>query len=283
VEITGVSCCIKTTRDAAQVASSPQSRTSQYHIQSTLKLFTVAINESNSLVQTAKMKYSLTLCSLIASTLAVSYCPSPIVHTVTATAGSGYATGTGAAVPSASASSVPEVDNGYFGVISSRSASPIHLLPLTARGGKFYLGGGAPSSYCPTEIGAENCPPGNSTVLAGGDNTLSLGVLVPGGQQVYVDADGSLSYTQAHSAYLPEGSIREGFSREAPEGGADFGHLDFDSGFVACNAGEGQGYQVYGGTDDAEFGDDCLGFSALTGMFYAPVLFHMRCDLTMDD
>jgi hypothetical protein len=218
------------------------------------------------------MKYSLTLCSLIASTLAVSYCPSPTVHTVTATAASGYATGTAAAVPSASASAVPEVDNGYFGVISSRSASPIHLLPLTARGGKFYLGGGAPSSYCPTEIGAENCPPGNSTVLAGGDNTLSLGVLVPGGQQVYVDADGSLSYTQAHSAYLPEGSVREGFSREAPEGGADFGHLDFESGFVACDAGEGQGYQVYGGTDDANFGDDCLGFSALTGMFCIPLL-----------
>jgi hypothetical protein len=44
---------------------------------------------------------------------------------------------------------------GYFGVISARSASPIHLQSLTARGGKFYLGGGAPSSYCPPNV---RCP-----------------------------------------------------------------------------------------------------------------------------
>jgi hypothetical protein len=209
------------------------------------------------------MKYTFTLSSLVATTLAAySYCPAPTVHTVTST--SGYA----AAVPSATASSTPSVDNGYFGVISSRSASPIHLLSLTARGGKFYLGGGAPSSYCPTaSVGAENCPAGNTTVLAGGDSTLSLGVVVPGGQQVYVAPDGSLSYTVAHSAYIPEGSVIDGFSREEPEGGAAFGHLNFEDGFVACSAGEGQGYQVYGATDDAEFADDCLGFSALTGMF----------------
>jgi hypothetical protein len=208
------------------------------------------------------MKYTFTLSSLLATTLAASSsCPAPTVHTVTST---GYP----ADVPSATASSTPEVDNGYFGVISSRSASPIHLLSLTARGGKFYLGGGAPSSYCPTEsVGAENCPAGNTTVLAGGDSTLSLGVVVPGGQQVYVAADGSLSYTGAHSAYIPEGSVIDGFSREEPEGGADFGHLNFEGGFVACSAGEGQGYQVYGATDDAELADDCLGFSALTGKF----------------
>jgi hypothetical protein len=239
-------------------------------LQYPLNLITVAVNETTR--STAKMKYTFTLSSLIASTLAVaiSNCPAPVVHTVTSTAGSGYATGT-TAVPSASASAVPEVDNGYFGVISSRSASPIHLLSLTARGGKFYLGGGPPSSYCPTEsVGAENCPPGNTTVFTGGDNTLSLGVIVPGGQQVYVDADGSLSYTQAHSVYIPDGGSQTGFSREAPEGGAAFGHLNYGSGFVACPAGEGQGYQVYGSTDNATFGEDCLGFSALTGMF-APV------------
>lgn len=71
----------------------------------------------------------------------------------------------------------------YFGVISSRSASPIHLLPLQANGGKFFLGGTA-SGYCPSEIG-EACAsyPGNSTTLSGGNVSLSLGVVVPGGQQ----------------------------------------------------------------------------------------------------
>ena len=71
----------------------------------------------------------------------------------------------------------------YFGAISARSASPVHLLPLTANGGKFYLGGDT-SAYCPPQVGeACNDYPGNYTVFAGGSGTLSLGVVVPGGQQ----------------------------------------------------------------------------------------------------
>ena len=72
----------------------------------------------------------------------------------------------------------------YFTAISARSASPVHLLPLNAIGGKFYLGG-TPSSYCPKVVGQSVCDryPGNATVLAGGFGTLSLGVVVPGGQQ----------------------------------------------------------------------------------------------------
>jgi hypothetical protein len=73
---------------------------------------------------------------------------------------------------------------GYFGVISARSASPVHLRSLTANGGKFYLGGD-PSAYCPPQVGDDTCKeyPGNYTVFAGGSGTLSLGVIVPGGQQ----------------------------------------------------------------------------------------------------
>lgn len=84
------------------------------------------------------------------------------------------------AAPAASSTASP-----YFGVMSSRSASPIHLLPLQANGGKFYLGG-TNSAYCPADsIGADVCAqyPGNSTTLAGGSGTLSLGVVVPGGQE----------------------------------------------------------------------------------------------------
>lgn len=72
----------------------------------------------------------------------------------------------------------------YFGVMSARSASPVHLLPLNANGGKFYLSGTS-SGYCPPNIG-ETCEkyPGTETVFAGGySGTLSLGVIVPGGQQ----------------------------------------------------------------------------------------------------
>lgn len=192
------------------------------------------------------MKYNtLAFTALISTVLAASECAAP--------------------APSATPAPPPATGPSYFGVISARSASPIHLQSLTARGGKFYLGGGPPSSYCPVEQVGSACPPGNSTVLAGGDKTLSLGVIVPGGQQVYVAPDGALSYTGAHSAFIPTGSSVDEFSREEPQGSSQFGYLNFDTGFVACPAGEGNGYQVFGQVDGATFAPECLGFNALTG------------------
>lgn len=52
-----------------------------------------------------------------------------------------------------------------FGVISARSASPIHLQPLNAVGSYFYLGGNA-QSYCPE--GIAGCKQTNQTVITGG-------------------------------------------------------------------------------------------------------------------
>jgi len=146
-----------------------------------------------------------------------------------------------------------------FGVISARSASPIHLQELTARGGKFYLGGGPPSSYCPPQVGA-GCPSGNYTIFAGGVVTLSLAVDVPGGQQVYIAPDGTMSYTSPHSAYMPTGSIIDGWNKTE---GTQFGYLTFDEGLVACPT-TGQGYQVYGQIANITFAPECLGFDALT-------------------
>lgn len=57
-----------------------------------------------------------------------------------------------------------------YGVISVRSGSPIHLLPMQARGLNFYLGG-APSSYCP-QPPVTSCPSGEDTIYSG------LGALV---------------------------------------------------------------------------------------------------------
>ena len=153
----------------------------------------------------------------------------------------------------------------YFGVISARSASPIHLQELTARGGKFYLGGGPPSSYCPPQVGTA-CPSGNYTTFAGGDGTLSLAVVVPGGQQVYVAPDGTMSYTSPHSVFKPNGSIVDGWSKTE---GENFGYLTFDQGLIACppaneTNGTYPGYQVYGQLPNITFAPGCLGFNALT-------------------
>ena len=82
---------------------------------------------------------------------------------------------------------------------------------------------------------------------------------------MYVAPDGSLSYTSAHSAYIPQGSTIDKFSRTEPAEGSSFGHLDFETGFVACPAaGEGNGYQVFGQVQGGTYGPECLGFSALT-------------------
>lgn len=187
------------------------------------------------------MKYALAFAGLIAGALAGGEC---------------YA-------PAPSSTPTPAPESKYFGVISSRSASPIHLLPLTARNGKFYLGAGPPTSSCPSNIGSA-CPPGNSTVFSGGDQTLGLGVVVPGGQQVYVASNGELSYTVPHSAYIPSGASVDEFSRTAP-GSNGLGTLNFETGFVACPVGgDNKGYQVYGQNQGFEASSDCLGFSALT-------------------
>lgn len=198
------------------------------------------------------MKYALAFAGLVAGALAGGECYAPPPAPTTYDA------------PKPTSTPTPGSD--YFVVTAARSASPIHLLPVNARGGKFYIGAGPPSSYCPAEtIGAANCPPGTETVFAGGDKTLSLGVVVPGGQQVYVAPDGSLSYTTAHSAYTPAGSILDQFSKTAPNSGNNLGTLSFETGFVACPVGgAGTGYQVYGQTQNFEASSECLGFSALT-------------------
>jgi len=197
------------------------------------------------------MKYTTVIAAITSTALAQSSCSS--------------------APPAATPSPAPPAGPNYFTVISTRSASPVHFLTLTARGLKFYLGGGPPSSYCPPNIPAGSCPPGNSTVLAGGYGTLGMGTVVPGGQEVYVAPDGALSYTQAHSAAVPAGSYRAMFSREAPSGGNSFGYLNFETGFVACPAKAPEtGYQVFGQVEGATFGPECLGFNALTSEVQQP-------------
>lgn len=53
-----------------------------------------------------------------------------------------------------------------FTVMALRSASPIHYMPMQARGREFWLGGD-PSTYCPEVVG-DACPEEQDfTVIAG--------------------------------------------------------------------------------------------------------------------
>jgi len=79
---------------------------------------------------------------------------------------------------------------------------------------------------------------------------------------VYVAPDGTLSYTAPHSAYIPAGSVREGWSRT--EGANSLGNLAFTGGLLACPTTEGKPWQVFGGIEGFTPGPNCLGFNAIT-------------------
>jgi hypothetical protein len=217
-----------------------------------------------------KMRFSIALIFALSSI--VSAAPAP------------QATSTCTEEAAATTSAAPiTLPTAPYGVMSIRSGSPVHLLPMQARGQNFYLGG-SPATYCPQPPVTE-CPSGLDTVFAGlgalvgfhyfhgPGQILIIGqdVLVPGGQLIYVRRDGSLGFTQAHSASYPTGAIIGGHLNFVMSEGAQVGTLGTQAfgakGFMACPT-ENQGYQVFAAMSNATApGGDlaaCLGFEALT-------------------
>ncbi|RYC61580.1 hypothetical protein CHU98_g4635 [Xylaria longipes] len=150
---------------------------------------------------------------------------------------------------------------------------------INASGGKFYINRNT-STYCPDGVSGLNCSAfsGTGTTLVTGSSTttMSLDVTVPGGQQgkylnrfisaetlgsassltpptVYIAPDGSLSYTQAHSASMPANSIVVGFSRQQSEAfGAPVYLYSADQYWYLCPVTEGEPrertYQIFAST-----------------------------------
>ena len=169
---------------------------------------------------------------------------------------------TALALPLIAAAAPAPPANPPFTVMAARSASPIHYLQLNAAGQKFWLGGNT-ASYCPSQV--KDCPAGNQTVFAPGGT--SMDTEVPGGQQVYIDPNGALSFTQAHSANIPAGSSYGPFVYEAGEPWSHYLYRGWGaSGFMACPT-EDNRWQVFGALANATVpkGDvnECLGFSAM--------------------
>ncbi|MCJ1248661.1 hypothetical protein MMC30_005879 [Trapelia coarctata] len=171
------------------------------------------------------------------------------------------------------ASSTAAPTNTPFTVISARSGSPVHLIPMEAYNRNITLGLG-PSSYCPNPN--LHCPPGTTTTFIVNDD-----VDVPGGQLLYVTARGALSYTAPHSGAIPPGAVSTGFVYEP---GPSYGHFSFSglgaTGFLACpvaGAGTYGPFQVFAGIPDLGDADvpnhnvsQCLGFSALASPAAGP-------------
>ncbi|KAI5295612.1 hypothetical protein KEM52_000827 [Ascosphaera acerosa] len=153
-------------------------------------------------------------------------------------------------------------------LLSSRSASPIHFAPLNAYQEGIWIGRPT-QSYCPPQV--QGCKTVNSTAFAIGDGiSSSMYVSVPGGQQLYVDADGALKYTIAHSANQGQGSTPAKLTVKPLNAEIDTAVLNGQS-MLACPASKGSSaYQVFASAHEdpkVPTGDvnDCLGFTALVG------------------
>ncbi|KAI3327052.1 hypothetical protein HD806DRAFT_485885 [Xylariaceae sp. AK1471] len=140
---------------------------------------------------------------------------------------------------------------------------------INASGGKFYINRNT-STYCPDGVAGLDCSlfAGSGTTLIIGDNSdgMSLEATVPGGQQVYIASDGSLSYTQAHSAYIPAGSVVNGFSREQSQAfGAPIYLYSTSGSWYLCPVTEGapteRTYQIFASSEALE---GCVGTQVRT-------------------
>lgn len=165
------------------------------------------------------------------------------------------------------------------GLIALRSTTAIHLSTVSENGLKFWIHKDT-ATYCPPQ--AEPCPSksnpsppsntklktapaGNSTQLLASTTSegISLNANVPGGQQVYVASDGSLSATQAHSANTGDNGLRGPFEY-TPAPTSSVGSLLFNNlSFTACPvATDPNVYQVFAlGYPGFVAGTGCIAFN----------------------
>lgn len=84
---------------------------------------------------------------------------------------------------------------------------------------------------------------------------------------MYVQANGALGFTQAHSANTPPGSVLSPFTFVP---GTSFGTLGFtglgSNGFVACPTNGTFPFQIFANVAGGNF-DSCIGLDALTTDF----------------
>jgi len=133
-----------------------------------------------------------------------------------------------------------------FTGMALRSASPIHFASLEARSDGLWLWGKT-KTFCPEEVG-DACPKGKTTSLYYGEHRLSMGAMVPGGQQVYITKTGRVGYTQPHSASMPAGSTTTGWiyrPKYFDFGSSKADQLSHRKGLVACEYQNSGTYQLY--------------------------------------
>jgi hypothetical protein len=175
-----------------------------------------------------------------------------------------------------------------FGAIATHSGMPsVHLQSINAANGSFWIGMPT-SSFCPTNIPPEDCPPGTTTAFVGGNPTLNLDVVVPGGQEgkpqlaphdgthswlvppVFVQSSGQLGFTQAHAPVIPDGATLTGFSWTQFDNDGGLGELSFSgfgaTTFTACPRGDPAPYLIFARVPLQNF-ESCTDIGIVTGPF----------------
>jgi hypothetical protein len=126
-------------------------------------------------------------------------------------------------------------------VLSIKDESVIYFQRLAARDGALWVNGGT-AKYCPESA---DCPKNDYDMdFSFADGALSMGAVVPGGQQVYIAQNGRIEYTAAHSSSIPEGATTTGFAlRDLHEN--DFAYLRHEDGMMACSTGKDDIYELF--------------------------------------
>lgn len=165
--------------------------------------------------------------------------------------------------PASVPTTAPTTEPTEFGGLALRSASPIHFGEINANGGSFWINKNT-TVYTPENTIPAPKNPYTAFVHSNSTGGLGLKTVVPGGQQVYVDAaaNGELKFTQAHSANTGTNGTTTGFTVSGER-------LLFENeSFYACPLGaeNGSAYGIYAVSrvEGSNAGASCLGFSFLT-------------------
>ncbi|KAM3077529.1 hypothetical protein ACMFMG_006867 [Clarireedia jacksonii] len=156
-----------------------------------------------------------------------------------------------------------------FGLIAIRSGSDLQYKTINANGGRLWIGKET-ASYCPEEQVGAACPAGNVTTFVAQPNQLvGLNDVVPGGQQLYIGTDNSVSYTIAHSADTFGGKAQGWQYTAAPVGLV--GSLTFDGyTFFACASPEGPGIYSIDATSTGEATGNCTSIALGAPVYNGP-------------
>ncbi|KAF2859323.1 hypothetical protein K470DRAFT_258952 [Piedraia hortae CBS 480.64] len=139
---------------------------------------------------------------------------------------------------------------GRFSLAALHPGSPIDGRPIQAQDNHFWIGQG-PKWYCASAL---MCPTPNVTVLA---DTESLSIIAPGGQKVYIQANGALAFWGGF-VYSTNLTVT-GLGGPAYAGGSAFGPNGIT--WKACPVREGV-WQVFSNLPSVTFAQDCIDFYA---------------------